>query len=246
MATTDIRTVPEPSVRRRTCHRVSSSGTRPSTPMSCPRDESRPFPSGGDRWPSPTTGVATAHWTILARIRAGHWGGVDREGMAPLPVARIRLLALQRVAPARLEGRARQLPHGGKGGRGLCRPSPRRAPRPDGLRRHGGDDGELGGHPCLRDGGSLQPRSGPCLPRRRGTGRSDVRRNPPRGCRLVCGECLREADGRPGPCFGIAGPGSTNLLTGLYDAKVDRAPVLALSGHVPSKVLGRGAFRTST
>ena len=39
------------------------------------------------------------------------------------------------------------------------------------------------------------------------------------------------------------GPGSTNLLTGLYDAKVDRAPVLAISGQVPSKVLGRGAFQ---
>lgn len=44
-------------------------------------------------------------------------------------------------------------------------------------------------------------------------------------------------------CFGIAGPGSTNLLTGLYDAKVDRAPVLAISGQVPSKVKGRGAFQ---
>ena len=44
-------------------------------------------------------------------------------------------------------------------------------------------------------------------------------------------------------CFGIAGPGSTNLLTGLYDAKVDRAPVLALSGQVPTSVLGRGAFQ---
>jgi thiamine pyrophosphate-dependent acetolactate synthase large subunit-like protein/nitrite reductase/ring-hydroxylating ferredoxin subunit len=44
-------------------------------------------------------------------------------------------------------------------------------------------------------------------------------------------------------CFGIAGPGSTNLLTGLYDAKVDRAPVLALSGQVPSRVKGRGAFQ---
>jgi pyruvate oxidase len=44
-------------------------------------------------------------------------------------------------------------------------------------------------------------------------------------------------------CFAIAGPGSTNLLTGLYDAKVDRAPVLALSGQVPSKVRGRGAFQ---
>jgi thiamine pyrophosphate-dependent acetolactate synthase large subunit-like protein/nitrite reductase/ring-hydroxylating ferredoxin subunit len=44
-------------------------------------------------------------------------------------------------------------------------------------------------------------------------------------------------------CFGIAGPGSTNLLTGLYDAKVDRAPILAISGQVPSKTKGRGAFQ---
>ncbi|HZD23789.1 MAG TPA: thiamine pyrophosphate-dependent enzyme [Acidimicrobiia bacterium] len=49
--------------------------------------------------------------------------------------------------------------------------------------------------------------------------------------------------GRLAACFAIAGPGSTNLLTGLYDAKMDRAPVLALSGQVPSKVRGRGAFQ---
>ena len=44
-------------------------------------------------------------------------------------------------------------------------------------------------------------------------------------------------------CFAIAGPGSTNMLTGLYDAKVDRAPILALTGQVPSKAKGRGAFQ---
>jgi thiamine pyrophosphate-dependent acetolactate synthase large subunit-like protein/nitrite reductase/ring-hydroxylating ferredoxin subunit len=44
-------------------------------------------------------------------------------------------------------------------------------------------------------------------------------------------------------CFGIAGPGSTNLMTGLYDAKVDRAPSLAISGQVASSVKGRGAFQ---
>ncbi len=49
--------------------------------------------------------------------------------------------------------------------------------------------------------------------------------------------------GRPAACFAIAGPGSTNLLTGLYDAKVDQSPVIAVSGQVPSKVLGRGAFQ---
>jgi thiamine pyrophosphate-dependent acetolactate synthase large subunit-like protein/nitrite reductase/ring-hydroxylating ferredoxin subunit len=49
--------------------------------------------------------------------------------------------------------------------------------------------------------------------------------------------------GRPAACVAIAGPGSTNLITGLYDAKLDGAPVVAISGQVPSRVLGRGAFQ---
>src|SRR4051795_8445093 len=49
--------------------------------------------------------------------------------------------------------------------------------------------------------------------------------------------------GRPAACVAIAGPGSTNLLTGLYDAKLDGAPVVAVSGQGPSEVLGRGAFQ---
>ncbi len=49
--------------------------------------------------------------------------------------------------------------------------------------------------------------------------------------------------GRPAACLGIAGPGATNLLTGLWDAHVDRAPVLALTGQVDTQVLGPGAFQ---
>lgn len=49
--------------------------------------------------------------------------------------------------------------------------------------------------------------------------------------------------GRPASCLGIAGPGSTNLLTGLWDANVDRAPLIALSGQVASQVLGRHNFQ---
>ncbi len=49
--------------------------------------------------------------------------------------------------------------------------------------------------------------------------------------------------GRPAVCFSIAGPGATNLLTGLWDANVDRAPVLALTGQVNTQVLGPGAFQ---
>ena len=49
--------------------------------------------------------------------------------------------------------------------------------------------------------------------------------------------------GTPAACFSIAGPGATNMLTGLWDAHVDRAPALALTGQVPTKLIGRGAFQ---
>ncbi len=49
--------------------------------------------------------------------------------------------------------------------------------------------------------------------------------------------------GRPAACLTIAGPGATNLLTGMWDAKVDRAPILALTGQVDTQVLGPGAFQ---
>ncbi len=49
--------------------------------------------------------------------------------------------------------------------------------------------------------------------------------------------------GKPAACFGIAGPGSTNMFTGMWDAKVDRVPLLALSGQVNTQVVGTGAFQ---
>ncbi len=49
--------------------------------------------------------------------------------------------------------------------------------------------------------------------------------------------------GKPAACLTIAGPGATNLLTGLWDAKVDRSPVLALTGQVQTQVFGPGAFQ---
>ena len=49
--------------------------------------------------------------------------------------------------------------------------------------------------------------------------------------------------GNPAACFGIAGPGSTNMFTGLWDAKVDRAPILALTGQVATQVVGTGNFQ---
>jgi pyruvate oxidase/acetolactate synthase-1/2/3 large subunit len=44
-------------------------------------------------------------------------------------------------------------------------------------------------------------------------------------------------------CLTIAGPGATNLATGLYDAKLDHSPVLALTGLVARKLIGPGSFQ---
>ncbi len=44
-------------------------------------------------------------------------------------------------------------------------------------------------------------------------------------------------------CLGISGPGATNLVTGLYDAQLDHSPVLALTGMVARKQIGRGAIQ---
>jgi len=44
--------------------------------------------------------------------------------------------------------------------------------------------------------------------------------------------------GRIGVCMSIAGPGATNLITGVVDAATDRAPVLVLMGQVPEIFLG--------
>ncbi|MDF7826586.1 thiamine pyrophosphate-binding protein [Pontiellaceae bacterium B12227] len=49
--------------------------------------------------------------------------------------------------------------------------------------------------------------------------------------------------GKPAACLAIAGPGATNLLTGLWDARMDRIPILALTGQIDTQVLGPGAFQ---
>ncbi|MGM8364420.1 pyruvate oxidase [Virgibacillus sp. W0181] len=49
--------------------------------------------------------------------------------------------------------------------------------------------------------------------------------------------------GKIGVCLSIAGPGAIHLLNGLYDAKQDGAPVLALVGQVSSNQVGTDAFQ---
>ncbi|MEV1248281.1 thiamine pyrophosphate-binding protein [Nonomuraea sp. NPDC049750] len=47
-----------------------------------------------------------------------------------------------------------------------------------------------------------------------------------------------KATGRIGVCLATSGPGGIHLLNGLYDAKLDHAPVLAITGMQESSVLG--------
>ncbi|MGM9886540.1 MAG: pyruvate oxidase [Lactococcus sp.] len=49
--------------------------------------------------------------------------------------------------------------------------------------------------------------------------------------------------GKLGVTFGSAGPGAVHLLNGLYDAKYDHIPVLALVGQVPTSVMNTNYFQ---
>lgn len=49
--------------------------------------------------------------------------------------------------------------------------------------------------------------------------------------------------GKPAACMTIAGPGATNMMTGLWDAKVDRAPIIACAGQVQVQVFSPFAFQ---
>lgn len=49
--------------------------------------------------------------------------------------------------------------------------------------------------------------------------------------------------GKLAVCCGTVGPGALHLLNGLYDAKRDRAPVLAITGQVPENEYGTGYFQ---
>ena len=49
--------------------------------------------------------------------------------------------------------------------------------------------------------------------------------------------------GKIGVAFGSGGPGGTNLMNGLYDAKMDNVPVLALVGQVPTEYINTTYFQ---
>src|SRR5690606_31422090 len=51
------------------------------------------------------------------------------------------------------------------------------------------------------------------------------------------------ASGRVGVCLATSGPGATNLVTGIAVANSDSTPIVAITGNVPSHLLGKNAFQ---
>ena len=51
------------------------------------------------------------------------------------------------------------------------------------------------------------------------------------------------ATGKVGTCLATSGPGATNLVTGIANAFLDSSPVVAITGQVPSSLIGKDAFQ---
>src|SRR5881409_675379 len=56
-------------------------------------------------------------------------------------------------------------------------------------------------------------------------------------------EGFARASGRVGVCMATSGPGATNLVTGLADAYMDSVPIVAITGQVPTNLIGTDAFQ---
>ncbi|WP_374692265.1 acetolactate synthase large subunit [Accumulibacter sp.] len=54
---------------------------------------------------------------------------------------------------------------------------------------------------------------------------------------------MARATGRPAVCMASSGPGATNLLTAIADAKLDSIPLVAITGQVPRAMIGTDAFQ---
>ncbi len=54
---------------------------------------------------------------------------------------------------------------------------------------------------------------------------------------------IARSTGKPAVCFATSGPGVTNLLTAIADAKLDSVPVIAVTGQVSTSLMGTDAFQ---
>ncbi len=61
---------------------------------------------------------------------------------------------------------------------------------------------------------------------------------------MACG--YARISGRIGACITTAGPGASNLITGIAHAYADKLPVLAITGEAPTHIFGRGGLQESS
>jgi acetolactate synthase I/II/III large subunit len=54
---------------------------------------------------------------------------------------------------------------------------------------------------------------------------------------------IARSTGKVGVCMATSGPGATNLVTAIADAKLDSVPLVAITGQVPTKVIGSDGFQ---
>ena len=54
---------------------------------------------------------------------------------------------------------------------------------------------------------------------------------------------ISRTTGVPGVCIATSGPGATNLVTAIADAKLDSIPMIAITAQVPTPVIGSDAFQ---
>ena len=54
---------------------------------------------------------------------------------------------------------------------------------------------------------------------------------------------MARATGMPQVCFATSGPGATNVLTAVADAKLDSIPLICITGQVPTTMIGTDAFQ---
>jgi len=54
---------------------------------------------------------------------------------------------------------------------------------------------------------------------------------------------MARVSGRAAVCLATSGPGATNLMTAIADAYLDSIPIIAITGQVPTQLLGTSAFQ---
>ncbi len=62
-------------------------------------------------------------------------------------------------------------------------------------------------------------------------------------CAAHAADGYARASGKVGVCVATSGPGATNLVTGIATAYMDSSPIIAITGQVPTHLIGNDAFQ---